>query len=112
MPKPIKPNDLIALRDDLRQHNLSRGRIGRVIQVFTPNEFEATFFALGEKIRLKTEQVVSLYDDSTLNEEGFWKMIEDAKADSGGEIQRQYELLVDRLSEMSVADIFAFGDIQ
>ena len=121
MPKAIQPNDLISLRDDLPQHNLLRGRIGRVIQVFTPDEFEVEFWDLWdldgvysvttEKVRLKTEQVTSLYDNVTVDEAAFWKLIEAARADSGGDIQRQYELLIDRLAAMPIADIFMFGDI-
>ena len=111
MPNAIKPNDLIALRDDFPQYNLSRGRIGRVLEVITPDEFEVEFREDNKLVPVRAEQVNSLYEDVTLDEATFWKLIETARVDSGGDIQRQYELLVDRLAAMPIAYILMFSDI-
>jgi len=102
MNDPIRPNDLITLREDIQEHNLLQDRLGRVLHVFSPDEFEVEF--TGEhgnavaKIRLRLEQVEVLRYQATLNEAGFWKLIEDAKTASDGNSERQVELSIDTLS--------------
>jgi hypothetical protein len=112
MQDPVKPNDLITLREHVSQYDLLRGQIGRILQVFTADEFEVEFLdARGNtkaKVRLKEEQVTVLRGEATLEEAGFWKLIEDAKAASNDDPDKQVELLIDNLVEMPVADIFAF----
>lgn len=115
MPNPIQSNDLIALRDALPQHNLSPGRIGRVLQVFIPEEAEIEFVDnpghTVATIHLKIEQFTVLRHQATLDEETFWKLIEDAKAASGGDSEEQVQLLVDKVAAMPLADIFRFYDL-
>src|SRR4051812_26722282 len=104
MHDPIRRNDLISLRDDIPQHNLSRGQIGRVLQVLTPNEFEADFVdSLGKtiaKVRLKAEEIIVFRHEATLDAAGFWKLIEDAKAASNNDSNRQVQILIDKVAQM------------
>jgi hypothetical protein len=39
----IKLLDVVALTEDLPQHNLQRGQVGTVVEVFAPNGFEVEF---------------------------------------------------------------------
>jgi hypothetical protein len=115
MRDPVRQNDLIVLREDIPEFNLATGRIGRVLQVFTLDEFEVEFVdddaRTVAKIRLKLEQVTVLRHEATLDEATFWKLIEDAKAESDGDSEHQVRLLVDKLAKMSIANIFAFRDL-
>jgi hypothetical protein len=110
---PIQANELITLREDITEHNLSRGRIGRVLEVVAPDVFEVQFVddhsRTIAKIRLKREQFTSLRHEATLDEAAFWKLIEDSKLESGSDIERQHEILVDKVAALSIADIFTYG---
>jgi hypothetical protein len=109
----IQINDVIALRDDIPEQNLSAGRIGRVLEVLAPDEFEIEFVDDDDqtvaKPHLKSSQFISLRHEATLDEAGFWKLIEDSRLESGGDIERQYEILVDKVAALSLTDIFAYG---
>lgn len=115
MPDPVRVNDLIVLSEDLPQNTLLRGRIGRILEVTTLDEFYVDFVDDDAhtiaKIHLKSSQLAILRHQATLEEDQFWKMVEKAKSDSAGDGERQVQLLVDRLAKWSIADIFAFGDI-
>jgi hypothetical protein len=115
MHEAIRENDLIVLQVDIPEYELPNGRIGRVLQVFTPDEAEVEFVDDGghtvAKVRLSPPQFIVLRHESTLDEEAFWNMIEDAKADSNNDIERQFALLVERLANRPIADIFAFGNL-
>jgi hypothetical protein len=43
-----------------------------------------------------------------MDETTFWQMIEQAKTDSGGDTDKQAQLLIDRLSKLDEADILGF----
>jgi hypothetical protein len=43
-----------------------------------------------------------------MDENTFWNMIEQAKADSGGDAERQVDLLIDRLAKQSADDIIEY----
>jgi hypothetical protein len=113
MSKTVEQNDLIALRESVQ--DLPEGEIGRVLEVLTPEEFEVEFVDdhahTIAKLRLKLEQVRVLRHEATIDEADLWKLIEEAKAESNGDSDRQVELLVDKVAELSIADIFAFDDI-
>ena len=72
MQDPVTPNDLIALREDISQYELLRGQVGRILQVFTRDEFEIEFLDTRgntkAKVRLKKKQVTVLRDEATLDE--------------------------------------------
>ncbi len=112
-PGSIKTGDLIALREAV-QPRLFRGRIGRVLQVSDPDQLEVEFTTdsaeVIAKVQLTRKQVVVLHDEATLDETACWKLIEDAKAEAGGAIERQARLLVNALARSSIADIVAFGE--
>ena len=111
---PIQVNDLIALREAVAEHSLVAGRIGCVRQIFASDEIEVEFVdetRTSARILLKIERVRVLRHEAALDEAAFWHMIEDAKAESKGDGERECQLLVDRLAQMSIADIFAFGDL-
>lgn len=105
--------DLIALREDIPEHNLTRDRVGAVATVITWQEFEVEFrdaeYQLVTKIPLKREQVRILRHETTLDDRVFWKLIEDANTRSGNSAEQQVELLTATLAERSIADIYAFG---
>jgi hypothetical protein len=35
--------DIVALKEDLPQHNLTRGQVGTIVEVLGPNVFEVEF---------------------------------------------------------------------
>ncbi|MEO8394677.1 MAG: DUF4240 domain-containing protein [Chloroflexota bacterium] len=115
MTEPIRINDLISLRDDLPEHNLTQGQIGRVIELFASDEFEVMFADEQRRgtatIQLRLRQMRVLHHEAMLDDAAFWRIIEDAKAESDGNREREYQILVDKLAEMSIADIFEFGDL-
>jgi hypothetical protein len=110
---PIQVNDVIALRENIPEQNLSAGRIGRVLEVLNTDEFEIEFVdddgRTVAKPHLKSRQFISLRHEATLDEAAFWKLIEDSRLESGGDIERQHEILVDKVASLSIADIFAYG---
>ncbi|MEO8606334.1 MAG: DUF4240 domain-containing protein [Chloroflexota bacterium] len=112
---PIRVNDVIALREDIPEHSLSQGRIGQVLEVLTPDEFKIEFVDSDDqpvaKPHLKRRQFISLRHEGTLDGAGFWKLIEDSRLESGGDIERQHEILVDKVASLSIADIFAYGKL-
>lgn len=113
MNKAIEQNDLVSLREGVQ--DLPEGKIGRILEVIAPDKFEVEFLDDNHhtiaKIPLKLEQVRVFRHEATLDEADFWKLVEEAKAESNGDSDRQVELLVDKVAELSIADIFAFGDI-
>src|SRR5262249_41048535 len=101
----VTVNDLIVLSEDIPQHNLLRGRIGRILEITAPNEFYVDFVddhahAIA-KIHLESSQLTILRHQATLDEDQFWKLVEDAKAESAGDGERRVQLLVGKLTEMS-----------
>ena len=117
-PDPIEVGDLVALRKDVPHPdlNLTQGRIGCIREVFSPNEFEVEFVdevhdRTEGKVRLKVEQLHILRHEVTLDEDGFWNLIETAKADCEDDGKRQVKLLVDRVAQTSIADILAYSEI-
>ncbi len=115
MTESIHINDLIALRDDLPEYHLGQGEIGRVIELLASDEFEVIFAnETGRgttKIRLRLIQMRVLHHEAALDDAAFWRLIEAAITESGGDREREYQILVDTLAEMPIADIFEFGDL-
>jgi hypothetical protein len=113
MTEPIAINDLIELRDPMPEHNLAKGQIGCVRQIFSDDEFKVEFAewvnSIG-KFRLRAAQIQALRDLTTIDEAAFWHLIDHAKAESSGDGERQVQLLVDSLAALSVADMLTFGD--
>ena len=107
----VERNDLVALRETIQ--DLPQGKIGRVLEVLTPDEFEVEFVddesRTIDKIPLKLDQIHVLRHEATIDETDFWKLIEEAKAESKGNSERQVALLVDKVAELSIAYIFAFA---
>jgi hypothetical protein len=111
----MKVNDLIALQQDIPEHKLIQGQIGRVIEILRHDDFEADFRDdvghLIAQVRLKLNQVRILLHEATLNDEKFWELIEDTKVKSNGDSNLQVELLIDRIAQMSLANIFEYERI-
>ncbi|MEP7289881.1 MAG: DUF4240 domain-containing protein, partial [Chloroflexota bacterium] len=111
----MNPNDLIALREDIKSEGLVRGRIGRILRLTAPDHAEVEFVNDSghtvAKIELASAQFSLLRDKQTIDHIKFWKLVEETKADSLGDSERQVEILIDRVSRMSIADIFAFRNI-
>jgi len=115
MRDPAKVGDDVMLVEDVPQHNLLLGQLGRILEILAPDTFQVGFAvktsSVITKLTLKLSQFTVLRHETTLDEDRFWKLIEEAKAESGGDGERQVQLLVDRLAEMSIADIFVFGEM-
>src|SRR5688500_13492823 len=113
MTDSIKVDDLIALREDIPEHDLKRGRVGMIVKMITWKEVEVEFqneqFRSIATVPLKLEQIQILRHETTLDDKLFWQLIEDAKAQSEGKTERQVQLLIAMLAERSIADIYAFG---
>lgn len=65
MSTPIKPLDVVALTEDLPAKKLVRGQVGTVVEVYSPDAFEAEFsdddgrtYAL---LALKADQLMVLH---------------------------------------------------
>src|SRR5882672_6179171 len=91
--------DVVMLRETLPQHNLVSGRIGRIAHVVRYDHFEVEFeddeHKIVAKIPLKLEQVHVLRHETNIKDREFWKLIEAAKAQSGGDPKRIEPLLVE-----------------
>src|SRR5579859_1441472 len=115
MRDPVKVADHVMLAEDIPQHNLLRGQLGRILEILAPDTFQVGFAVKTSsaitKLTLKLSQIIVLRHEATLDEDRFWQLIEEAKAKSGGDGERQVQLLVDKLAEMSIANIFAFGEM-
>ncbi len=107
MKDTIRLNDLVIPRVDIGEHRLWAKQIYQVVEVFAPDEFAIQ----PGGVHLKRDQVVVLRDEAALEENTFWELMEEAKAESGDNVDHQVQLLVERLSAMPVADVFAYGEI-
>jgi hypothetical protein len=115
MENPLKPTDWVRLRNDIPELDLLRGQMGCILELLPTNEFEIVFLddsgQVSAKVHLGERHNPLLQYIKTFDEAGFWKLIEDTKAASDGDSDKQAKLLSDRLAEMSFADIFAFSDM-
>lgn len=113
MADSIFVDDLIALREDISEHNFLSGRVGEIAKIVTLKEFEVEFrdeyYRVIAKIPLKLEQIQILRHETTITDRLFWQLIEDANARSGNDAEQQVQLLAATLAERSIADIYAFG---
>jgi hypothetical protein len=111
----LRLHDPIALRQSHPDHNLVEGQIGCIRKIFSPDEFEVEFkdgsgltIAI---LRLNLQQVRLLRQETILTEQEFWKLIENAKANSNGDGVRQVEILVDHFAQRPIPDIYEFDRI-
>jgi len=111
----VKTNDLVMLLRHNDQYGLAPGRLGRVLEVISADEVEVEFTDTSAhtiaKLPLKLTEVSVLRLEATIDENRFWQIVGDAKINSGGDPERQVRMLIDQLADMSLADIYAFGEI-
>jgi hypothetical protein len=117
MGNEINVSDLVMLVEAIPEQNLVLGQIGCVRKIINSGEFEVEFVkGYGRtrtemKAQIGQEQLSILRVQITLDETDFWTFIEESKAESVGDIERQVQLLINRVSALSIPDIFAFDDL-
>jgi hypothetical protein len=112
MDSELRINEVIRLRHDLQ--GLPMGSFGRIVEIIAPDEFEAKISPSRwntVKVRVQRTDFSLLRDETTLDEPEFWQMIAEAKAQSGGNAEREVDLLIDWLTARSLPDVYSFGEI-
>lgn len=112
----FKISDEVILLDDIPEHGLLRGQVGKIVAGLQEEEkFRVDFTDSNGRVYVSLpvpeEHLLVLRRDPgvTMTEDCFWTLIEETKAASNGDDDKQVEILIDKLANMTFADLFAFG---